>query len=434
MKKTIEQLKIGFKKIKSIKFMWLPPVAYLMTILIITYYGRLFLLESALSFSSDIFIGIFYVFMIELLIIGSGLIIIKIGTPRKAKKFEGLLKEINFVDNNGDPPMLLNEEKLRNGSAFTFFSQKISMLEFEAQKERIENALNIKIISLDLGSTMQHITINAITKFNAQKNIIHWSEDKLSKKDFELVLGESIFGDEIIDISITPHLLIGGGTNSGKSVLLKSLLMQSIQKGAEVHIIDFKGGVDYNNDFWHKNCNIITDINDFSNELDNIREIMEIRKKMLFEAKANNFEAKANNLKEYNIKTKKNVPRIIIAIDEIAEVLDKTGLDKKEKEFVSQIESKLSTFARLSRAMGIHLLLCTQRPEADLLKGQIKSNLGYRICGRADDVLSRIILDNTSACDLISPNDQGMFLTNTKVLFKGYYINENVLSEAVLNG
>ena len=426
MKKTIEKLKIGFKKIQNIKFMLLIPIAYLLAVVIITYYGQLFLLKSAFPFSSDIFIVLFYIFMIELLIIGIVLIIIKIGTPRKTKNFERLLKEINFVDNNGEPPILLNEEKLKNGSTFTFFSQKISILEFIEQKERIENALNIKIISMNLGRTMQHIIVNAITKFNAQKNIIRWSDNILSKKDFELVIGESAFGDEIIDISITPHLLIGGGTNSGKSVLLKSLLMQSVKKGAEVHIIDFKGGVDYNNDFWHKNCNIITDINNFNNELDRIMEIMESRKKLLFEAKV-------TNIKEYIIKTEKDIPRIIIAVDEIAEVLDKTGLNKEEKEFVSQIESKLSTFARLSRAMGIHLILCTQRPDADLLKGQIKSNLGYRICGRADEILSKMILDTPDAAEMISTTDQGMFYTNTKVLFKGFYIDDSDLKEVVVS-
>jgi S-DNA-T family DNA segregation ATPase FtsK/SpoIIIE len=121
------------------------------------------------------------------------------------------------------------------------------------------------------------------------------------------------------------------------------------------------------------------------------------------------------------------LPRIIVACDEIAEVLDKTGLEKNEKALVEQIESKLSTIARLGRAFGIHLALATQRPSVEILKGQIKNNIGYRVCGRADKVLSQIILDNSDGADKISPNDQGMFLTNTGTLFKAYYIDDDCL-------
>lgn len=84
-----------------------------------------------------------------------------------------------------------------------------------------------------------------------------------------------------------------------------------------------------------------------------------------------------------------------MACDEIAEVLDKTGLDKDQKVLVGQIESKFSIIARLRRAFGMHLMFATQRPDADVLKEQIKNNIGYRICGRADKVLSQIILNNS---------------------------------------
>lgn len=67
-------------------------------------------------------------------------------------------------------------------------------------------------------------------------------------------------------------------------------------------------------------------------------------------------------------------------VDEVAEILDKTGLTKEEKEQVTRIENRLSTIARQGRAFGIHLFLSTQRPDANILSGQIKNNIGYRIC------------------------------------------------------
>ena len=72
--------------------------------------------------------------------------------------------------------------------------------------------------------------------------------------------------------------------------------------------------------------------------------------------------------------------------------------------------------------------------EYDTLKGQIKNNIGYRICGRADKVLSQIILDNSEGAEKISPNDQGMFLTNTGVLFKAYYVEDDCLEGVDYDG
>ena len=116
--------------------------------------------------------------------------------------------------------------------------------------------------------------------------------------------------------------------------------------------------------------------------------------------------------------------RIIFACDEVAELLDKTGLDKKQRDEISTVESSIATIARLGRAFGIHSILATQRPDSNIISGQIKNNIDYRVCGRADDVLSQIILDKTDASDLISKTAQGRFLTNSGVLFQGYWFDD----------
>lgn len=417
MKNNFERIKNGFQIIWKNKILIILPITFCVAMYILAHLGYILLTHLKPPFSSDLFINLFYIFIIEILLIGLFGIIIKLGTPIKAKKYEKILKDIEFIDKQGNPPILLAERKLKNGSAFLFFTNQIPLSDFEKKKDILSNALNVKIVSVAYEKDMQHIMVNAITKFNKAKDLIYWSDDKLSNNDFELVIGESIFGDEIINISSTPHILLGGSSGSGKSILLKCLLIQAIKKGAQTNIVDFKGGIDYNNAFWHKNANILTEANEFYDFLCSIIQTMETRQKMLLSANA-------VNINEYNKKSTSTMQRIIIACDEIAEVLDKTGLNKEEKEFVSKIESHLSTLARKSRATGIHLILCTQRPSAEVLKGEIKANLGYKFCGRADDVLSRMILDNSSAAEMISPTDQGMFLTNTNVLFKGFYLND----------
>lgn len=68
-----------------------------------------------------------------------------------------------------------------------------------------------------------------------------------------LVLGKSYTGPVTVNLAYIPHILLGGSTGSGKSALLKLLLMQALHKGAEVYIADFKGGVDFPK-VWHEKC------------------------------------------------------------------------------------------------------------------------------------------------------------------------------------
>lgn len=116
--------------------------------------------------------------------------------------------------------------------------------------------------------------------------------------------------------------------------------------------------------------------------------------------------------------------RIVFACDEVAELLDKTGADKARKELLAQIEACLALIARQGRAFGIHLILATQRPDANILPGQIKNNMNIRICGRADTTLSTIIGDGRAA-EQIPHDAQGRFIMEGGTVFQAYYFNED---------
>lgn len=135
-------------------------------------------------------------------------------------------------------------------------------------------------------------------------------------------------------------------------------------------------------------------------------------------------ESNCRNIDEYCRQTGKELKRCIFACDEIAEVLDKTGLTKEQKERVSLIESKLSVIARQGRAFGIHLILATQRPDAAVLSGQIRNNIDCRICGRADNILSQIILDSTAAAEQIPKDTAGRFILYDGTVFQAYYFED----------
>lgn len=401
------------------KALFLLPVAWLLIFVMAAYMGKKPLQNMGNPFSSDLFGFIYVILMVEMAVVGVCVIMSLVGTPKGASRTEKELARAGFTDETGESPMLLARRKAGKGVVLEFFSKQIPPVEYEKHREQLETVLNMKIVSFDMGRDMRHVVIKAIAAATDNRKMLPWQDSYLSGKDFELVLGEGYFGTESVDIAVTPHLLIGGGSGSGKSKLLKLILMQSIKKGAKVFLADFKGGVDYPL-VWHKMCNIITEQGKLDSQLSQILDEMERRRNLLVETQT-------SNIGEYNEKMGEALPRMIVACNEIAEVLDKTGLAKEEKELVGRVESKLSMIARQGRAFGIHLVLSTQRPDAEIIKGQIKNNIGYRVCGRADKVLSQIILDSSKGAEMISPNDQGMFYSNTGTLFKAYYVEDDCL-------
>ena len=248
---------------------------------------------------------------------------------------------------------------------------------------------------------------------------LEWKDSYLSPDSFVLPLGKSYTGPVTVNLAHIPHILLGGSTGSGKSVLLKLLLMQALHKGAEVYIADFKGGVAFPK-VWHEKCRMCFTEEDLRETLDRLVEDLEHRKSA-FKALG------CPNIDAYNETEEQPLPRLIFACDEVAEVLDKTGVDSERKKLLAQIENKLSTIARQGRAFGIHLILATQRPDATIIPGQIRNNMDFRVCGRADSVLSQIILDNTSAAEQIPKDARGRFITGDGTVFQGYLFDEEQL-------
>lgn len=266
-------------------------------------------------------------------------IIVALGTPRRAAKVQAALVEAGFVNSTRIPPVLFSVHKAADrgqGNLYEFDANNIPLSRWERDKEKIGAALRCQVVGVKLSPDGNRVFLHAVPICLALPEKIYWKDEYLSQDDFTLALGMSLTGKlEKVDLAATAHLMIGGGSGSGKSVLAKCLLMQSLKKGAAVILADFKGGVDYA-PVWHKRC------------------------KMVFDPQT---------------------------------------------------------------------LLATQRPSADLIPGQIRTNLALRICGRADDILSRIILDSPTAADQIAPDAQGRFVTNMNQTFQGFLFDDSILKE-----
>ena len=337
------------------------------------------------------------------------------------KRFvEEQMRSIGLVNHADEVPVLKKKFKDPQNSRITvweFTSQGIPLKVWKHKQPAVETALDITIFKIKNESGKSRVRLYAVPAVSDLPDMIQWQEKYLSQQSFVLNLGESFTGPVTVDLAKIPHILLGGATGSGKSVLLKLLLMQAKKKGAEVCIADFKGGVDFPT-VWHQKCRMCFEEQSTLELLTELTEELERRKQLLTLSGQ-------PNIDRYNEATDENLPRYIFACDEVAEMLDKTGLTKDQKETVGKIESKLSVIARQGRAFGIHLILATQRPDANILSGQIKNNLNIRICGRADHVLSQIILDNTEAADQIPDYAQGRFITQDGTVFQAYWFDDS---------
>ena len=131
----------------------------------------------------------------------------------------------------------------------------------------------------------------------------------------------------------------------------------------------------------------------------------------------------------YNTYVHDTYRRIIIVIDELAEILDKKRFPKAQHARIDNIIGYLSIIACTGRVFGVHLILGTQRPDAAVVPGQIKDNISFKCCGRAENVLSQIILDDARASELIPADAQGLFVCNDpdKTVFRAYYLDNKQL-------
>ena len=354
----------------------------------------------------------------------SGLLalLVLMGTPWGGRAAKEGLQKAGLVNHAGEAPVLVAKRQDTDTPRLTIWEFDpcgIPLNEWEDKRARVETALNITIAKMAWGEGRKIIRVYAVPAESDFPALLRWTDEYLSLDNFVLVLGESLTGSVTVNLAHIPHILLGGSTGSGKSVLLKLLLMQSLHKGAEVYIADFKGGVDFPK-VWHTKCHMCFTENDLLYTLNQLVAVLESRKRQLAETGCPNLDA-------YNKATGEGLPRLIFACDEMAEVLDRTGKSKEDKERLGQIENKLSTIARLGRAFGLHLILSTQRPDAAILPGQIKNNLDFRVCGKADNVLSQIILDNTSAAEQIPKDARGRFITGDGTVFQAYWFEDGSL-------
>lgn len=345
-----------------------------------------------------------------------------ISVPYRFRNIEADFQRVGFTNAQGETPKLLScnyENGSRRVRCLVFDANGIPLVIWQDKQAHIELALNVSIISIRSNNLKNRIEVFAVDGDVHLPDFILWDDTYISPNNFEIVLGEGLTGKVVINLAKVPGILIAGATGSGKTILFSSILYQAFEKGARIALADLKGGVDFSVS-WYEKCRFCTEKAELLEILLELGEIQEQRKQLFVQIGA-------RNIDDYNKKTGENLSRYILACDEAAEILQKNGLDKDSKELVYKLQKEITRIARTGRAFGIHLVLATQRPSADWLDGDIRSNLEHKICGSADDTLSYVVFGDHRASDLIQPGESGRFITEKGELFQAYWFDDELI-------
>lgn len=420
IKKFVESLMRGILMLKENLLAVITLVAYIVFV-VVMYIRKEYMwfnINQSLPFNFanntlDTMFGVFVV-------VGTIILLYLFSHPFLNARFERGFRRVGMYNKAEEPPYVRSFHLNSKGRwDVEFDSTGIPVEDWREHEAEIETALDVYISDIRAGKNRHTVILECVPADGGLSDCIDWDASYISNDDFVLAIGKSVTGIEHMDLNITSHALIAGSTGSGKTVAMKSLLYQCIKKNADVYLVDFKGGANFPKKL-REHVNFVTTEDEFNNTLDMILAELHFRKQQLAEMEC-------ENITEYNKNITKYMKRIVLFVDEVAECFDKTGLSKAEKEVVQELEHKVSIIARLGRAMGIHLVLGLQRPSADVLPGQIKAQMDMRMCGRCDDVLSMIVLDNTDASRKIGKRERGRFVTSDGKLIQGFYFKDSDL-------
>jgi len=284
-------------------------------------------------------------------------------------------------------------------------------------------ATTVRIVAPIPGKSCVGIEVpNADTSMVFLREILESSEFQkiAASSKLAMALGKDISGKSVVtDLGDMPHLLIAGTTGSGKTVCVNSLIMSMVYNATPEELkflmVDPKMvELAIYNGLPHLLCPVVTDAKKVAGALGWVVGEMEVRYKMLAKIAA-------RNITSFNQKSEEKLPYIVVIIDELADLMMIAQED---------IENAITRLAQLSRAVGIHMILATQRPSVDVVTGVIKANFPARISFKvASKVDSRTVLDMNGADKLLGKGDmlflepgspkpvraQGTFLTDPEI-------------------
>lgn len=311
----------------------------------------------------------------------------------RQRYYEEIFETVGLIGIDESLPSFVSENQINDYSFEVTIDSIIPLSKWQEKKEILEACFNSKIIDI-IPDDEDIRRIYLIIQLEPLPTLIDWNNEYIDYENDVLSIGIGAYGVVGMDLNKHAHAFIAGETGSGKSNVLKSMIDQSIKKGYDVVLIDFKRGVSFssfsNLEIYYEYDSTIKILNEMVKETN--------RRLDLFR------NSRVDNIQDYNRGSYEKLHRKIIFIDELAEVLK-----IRDKEKSNALYDSIETLTRLSRSVGINLIMGIQRPDSTVINGQIKSNVSFRVCGRfPDPEPSRIMLGSDLAGRL--PNIKGRFI------------------------
>lgn len=299
------------------------------------------------------------------------------------------------------------------------------------QQEAIEHACNGEVIcSMDNGRLVMDVMRRPVPKLVTFHEFYRQSRPP---GQMMIGLGCSRRGYIHADLAELPHLLIGGMTGGGKSVFLNQVLTHLVAANdpnrLRISCIDLKGGVELApyGKLPHALHGVIDSIEGAAGALSDVRQEIDRR---LVELRI----AGLRDIEAWNAGRDPKWPRIVVVVDEVAELtVREVGKDQAVQAAQKAATGRLSEIARLGRAAGVHLIVCTQRPDAEAVPGQLKANLAATVAFRVRSAInSAILLESDKAALLPHIPGRAIWAHERLEEFQSIYLSRGE-SDAILD-
>ena len=247
-------------------------------------------------------------------------------------------------------------------------------------------------------------------------------------------IGVTRHGPLWADLADLPHLLVGGQTNSGKSAFIRQLVTWAVlthgPEDLRLGLIDLKGGLEFN--VFERLPHMLHPV---ARDLTGCLALMEVLLAELDHRQAALDRSGAESIRRWNTAPSgRHLPYVLVVVDEMAELSAVESSNRDEKGRRQAALASVSRICRLGRATGFHVIVSTQRPDAEAVPGQIKANIPATVAFRVRSAInSRILLgeDNTGAASLPPLAGRGIWQFDNETRFQSIWLDKPAAEAAL---
>ena len=308
------------------------------------------------------------------------LIVLGICKDSFGSKYEKLFERVGLKSGEGKYPRLISSKRVdRYKTILEYDAVGVSIDEITAKTGNIETAIGQYVEQVEEGKEPKRVEVT-ITKDKLPEYISYKELADGALPENSFMVGKSLGGKIVQDITKLPHMFIAGSTGGGKSVFFKQTLLSLLQSSdnIEMYLIDLKRGVEFKDFKGLSNVKIIKSTTEAATVLDAIQKEMNDR-----------YEELEKNDKNEFIPSKSK-SRIIVAIDEASLLFAKDQVSKSDRTTAMHAREAFGNLAKQGRAAGINLILATQKIEKSAIPTQVTDNIDGRMVFRITSIAGSV--------------------------------------------